>query len=372
MADEDLSGADDRTEEATQERRDDFREKGQIAVSREVMSVVALATVLGFSLFYSQIFVGEMKDMLVTTLGRIRDFKAGPGEVQHLLANVSYRALLLIAPFFILVTVSTTTITFFQTRFNFSWARMSPDFKKLSPLKGIVRLVNFGAVFELIKGVLKLSIVGFIGILILKGEWIKVPNLMNTSIRETWQYWADITSHLFFSVLMLLVALAALDFFVSFMKIERQLKMTKKEVKDEMKRREVDPHVKGRMRRMQRDIIGQKMMDKTKEATVIVTNPTHFAIALKFELGMRAPVVVAKGKDFLALRMRELAKELDIPIVENKPLARAMFRLVDVGGEIPDSLYKAVAEIIRFVFKQKGKSLFSASSKAAQPESAGV
>ncbi len=367
MAEEELGSADDRTEEATQERRDEFREKGQVANSRELLSVASLGAVLGLAGYYTTRMVHDMKEMMISTFSKISGFGGDQGEVQNVFAQQSILTLKLVAPFFILVAVATSAITLFQTRFNFSWQRVSPDFSKLNPLSGLVRIVNFGAAFELIKGILKLAVVGLIGFAVLKGEWVKVPSLMNTSVEETWRYWSDITTHLFIGVLMLLVAIAILDFFYTFFKLERQLKMTKKEVRDEMKRREVDPHVRGRMRRMQRDMSSRKMMEKTKEATVIVTNPTHFAVALKYEVGMRAPVVVAKGVDFLALRMREIAKDLNIPIVENKPLARAMFKLVEVGSEIPDEFYKAVAEIIRFVFKQKRKSI-SAPAKTHEVE----
>jgi flagellar biosynthesis protein FlhB len=173
-------------------------------------------------------------------------------------------------------------------------------------------------------------------------------------LANLWTYWGAITQNLFLGVTMFLFAIAAFDYIYNFVSFETKLKMTKKEVKEEFKRREVDPHVKNRMRRMQRDLGSRRMVERTKSATVVVTNPTHFSVALKYEPGMAAPQVVAKGQDFLALEMREVAKELEIPIVENAPLARTLYKLVEVGHEIPDSLYKAVSEIIRYVFKLKG------------------
>ena len=133
--------------------------------------------------------------------------------------------------------------------------------------------------------------------------------------------------------------------------------MSKQEIKEDYKQREQDPLIKNRMRKMQRTIAFRKTMEATKNATVIITNPTHISIALKYELGMRAPIVLAKGQDFVALRMREIAKENDIPMVENKPIARMIYKIVKVNHEIPEKLYKAVSEIIRYVFKIKGMPL---------------
>jgi flagellar biosynthetic protein FlhB len=158
------------------------------------------------------------------------------------------------------------------------------------------------------------------------------------------------------------------DYLYNFFSLEKKLKMTKQEVREEFKRREVDPHLKGRMRRMQRDLATRKVVEKTKEATVLLTNPTHYSIALKYEIGMAAPIVLAKGIDFLALKMREVAKEQKIPIIENRPLARELYATVDEGREIPDKLYKAVAEIIRYVFKLKGKAV-PVRDNAAKPNS---
>jgi flagellar biosynthetic protein FlhB len=132
------------------------------------------------------------------------------------------------------------------------------------------------------------------------------------------------------------------------------MKMSKQEVKEEIKQRETDPHVKAKLRRMAREIATRKAIENTKKATVLVTNPTHYSIAIKYEVGMPAPVVLAKGVDFLALKMRETARELEIPIIENKPLARAIYASVQEGDEIPVSMYQAVSEIIKFVFQLKG------------------
>jgi flagellar biosynthetic protein FlhB len=183
---------------------------------------------------------------------------------------------------------------------------------------------------------------------------------MNYTVPAAWAYWAEITKSLFWAVAGLMLLVAGIDYLYNFISFERRIKMTKQEVKDEFKRREVDPHLKARMRRMQRDMVMRRTLEKTKEATVLITNPTHFSIALKYELGMGAPILLAKGIDFLALEMRKVAKENKIPIIENRPLARELYATVEEGEEIPDKLYKVVAEIIRYVFKLKNKPMVRA------------
>jgi len=220
----------------------------------------------------------------------------------------------------------------------------------------------------LTKTILKTIAVSGVAYAILKNEWIKVPGLMNQTMSSTWTYWGSITSQLFWSVAAFLLIIGLADYFVNFMSLERQMKMTKQEVKEEYKRREVDPHVKARMRRMQRDIVMRKTLANTKNATVLITNPTHFSIALRYDPTVGgAPVLLAKGIDFVALKMREIAKEEKIPIIENRPLARELYATVEEGEEIPDRFYRTVAEIIRYVYKIKGKRIPTRKVDAARP-----
>jgi flagellar biosynthetic protein FlhB len=184
-----------------------------------------------------------------------------------------------------------------------------------------------------------------------------MPSLIRYPVEYAWGYCGDIIISLFWSIIILTLAIGALDYIFSFISIERKMRMSKQELKEEFKKREVDPHVKSRMRRMARDMSMSKMLEETKTATVVVMNPTHFAVALRYELGMPAPVVVAKGKDFNALRIKEVALKNEVTVLENPPLARLLYRSVEVGKEIPESLYKVVSEVIRYVFKLKGKSI---------------
>lgn len=356
MAEESESG-EDRTEEATPERREEFREKGNVVSSRELTSVVVLAASIAFLGYYAPKFLDGLSRLCIEHFERVANYRVTPQNIFVFCRAVIQETSLLILPIFIVSAIIGSSATLLQTRLNFSWDRVKFDMTRLDPFKGLVRMVNMQAILEVLKGVAKLTAVSIVAYLVLKSEWYRVPGLMDLSFDKIWRYWGDITSDLFWGVALLMVGIAGADYAYNFFTLEQKLKMTKKEVKEDYKKRETDPHVKARIRRMQRDLATRKVLEKTKQATVIVTNPEHFAIAIRYEIGMAAPIVVAKGVDFLALRMRELAKQLDIPIVENKPLARTLYKIVDEGHEIPESLYKAVSEIIRFVFKTKGISI---------------
>ncbi len=344
----------DRTEEATPERREEFREKGQIAVSREVTSAALLMGAVVCLSFYLPQMVTSLETTLKLFFEMAGQVDVTPKSILQIAFKAWLGALIVIVPIFLVDIFVACGTTLLQTRFNWSWQKLTPDFSRMNPLNGIVRMVNMQAVMELLKGLAKLSAVFLVALLILKGEWAIVPSLMNASMMHAWGHWAEITRQMFWSVGALLVAIGGLDYFYNFMSMEKRMRMSKQEVKEEYKKREVDPHIKARVRRMQREMVMQKAIAKTKEATVIVTNPEHYAVALRYEMGMAAPIVVAKGVDFMAQRIKEVGKEHEIPIVENKPLARTLYKLVEVGHEIPESLYKAVSEVIRYVFQIKG------------------
>jgi flagellar biosynthetic protein FlhB len=282
------------------------------------------------------------------------------------LSTVWVEILQLILPLFFVAAVIGTIVSLLQTQFNWSWKKLEFDWSKLNPFPGIARMFKMETVVGLLKSSAKLIVVTLITWLILKGEWSRVPGLMNVPFYKTWVYWGDITAQLMWGVVGLMLFVAAADFIYSFISLENKMKMSKEEVKEEVKQRESDPHVKARLRKMAREMAGRKSIENTKKATVLITNPTHYSVAVRYEMGMVAPIVVAKGIDFLALKMRETAKDLEIPIVENVPLARALYAAVKEGEEVPNDMYKAIAEIIRFVFKLKGVPLANKVRKAVQ------
>ncbi len=348
-------GQDDKTEDATPEKREEAKEQGQAVLSRELTSVAVLAATCAFSTMMAPALLRNLVRLFTTHFEAIATRRIDRANFLDFIGQTWLDAMWVVLPIFGVTLIVSVALTFGQTRILWSWERLTPDFSRLDPLQGLKKMMNSQALMELFKGIAKMLAVTFVSYLILKSEWRKVPELMNYSIQSTWAYWGGITKSLFWSVSMLLLVIGGADYLFNFLTFERSLKMSKQEVKEEYKRREVDPQIKARLRRMSRDILSRKALTKTREATVILTNPTHYSVALKYEPGMKAPIVVAKGIDFLALQMREVAKELKIPIIENRPLARELYASVKEGQEIPDKLYKVVAEIIRYVFKLKGK-----------------
>lgn len=347
----------DKTEEATPERREEFRERGQIAVSREVSSVFVMAAVTGLLGLYLVRLLESLQHFLSARFQHLNVAIMNETAVFRYFADVAIECLFMVAPLFMALTVAALFITFSQTRLNWSWKKLSPDFKKMNPLSGIAKMFSWDALIELVKSIGKLVVIGSVTFLSLKSEWRKLPGLMNMPFIDGWRHWAEISWHLIWSVLGMMLFIAAGDFLYNFLSLEKKLKMTKQEVKEEYKNRESDPHVKAKMKRMQREIAMSKAVSATKTATVVITNPTHFAVALRYELGMAAPIVVAKGQDYVALRMKEVAKESNVPIIENKPLARTLYKICKEGQEIPESLYRAVSEVIRYVFLLKGRKI---------------
>lgn len=353
MAEENSDGQ-EKTEEPTDEQRDKFKEKGDIPHSREITSTLALFALILLFTYYTKSGIENLIDLLRKNFFNLHRSEFTVQGFFNYLRSIWIDFVKIITPICLTSIFVASLSTFAQTRFNIAWSRLKPSWQKLNIITGLQRMVSIRALVELLKSLGKLLVVGLVAFLILYGEWHKVPSLLMLNPITAWIYWADITQNLFFAVACLLLFIGVLDYLYNFFSMENKMKMTKQQVKEEFKQREIDPFIKGRMRKMQRDIIAQKSMEGAKEATVLITNPTHYSIAVKYELGMEAPVVVGKGLDFLALRMREIAKEHDVPIVENRPLARTLYADVDIGGQIPERLYKAVSEVLRYVFKLKG------------------
>ena len=354
MADED-SGADEKTEDPTPQWREEAREKGQVASSRELTSVAILAASVAFIAAYIPTYIKQIERFMVKSFESLATRRVDQDSILTFAFDSWSEMLWLTIPVFGVTMIVAIAATFLQTRFSFSWQRVAPDWSRLDPLEGIKRMFSGQALVELSKSVAKMLAVSLVSYLILAGEWVKVPQLMSFPMLSSWKYWGEITTQLFWSVAMLLTFVGAADFLYSWYTVEKQLKMSKQEVKEDFKRQEGDPLIKRRRERMARELINRKVLEKTREATVLITNPTHYSIALKYEASMEAPILITKGIDHLALRMREVAKDRKIPIIENRPLARELYATVKEGEEIPQKLYKAVAEIIRYVYRLKNR-----------------
>jgi flagellar biosynthetic protein FlhB len=258
-------------------------------------------------------------------------------------------------PLFILILIGVLIVHFLQTGFLLTTVPLSPDLSKLNPLQGIKRIFSINTIYETVKGLFKVTILGTILYLVLKKEVFNIPLLVDMDIVNVINFsFAQIKKLIMISALVLTV-FAAVDFAFQRWQFSRNLRMTKQEVREEHKEVEGSPMIKARMKSIQREMARRRMMQEVPRADVVITNPTHFAVALKYDVKKSgAPRVVAKGANLIAGKIKEIAKQSGVPVVEDKPLDRALFTL-DVNQEIPEAFYKAVAAILAQVYKMKGK-----------------
>jgi len=348
---------DQKTEEASSKRIADTQEKGNFAQSREISSsFVLLASIIAFSILGKQATETVVKTWYAV-FTRIGSINLNANELFLLLKWNMQNFILIIGPIMVIIMVSGVLANLLQTGgFQISAHPLKLKWNKLSPLKGFGRIFSKTSLVELFKSIFKITIVSIIAYQTIRGHWDEVPTLMGYSVANTLIFMGEVMIEIMIKVLLVMIFLAAIDF--SFQKYTylENLRMTKQEVKDERKDIEGNPQIKNRIRSVQLEMTRRRMMAAVPEADVVVTNPTHFSVAIKYDVeNYAAPVVVAKGQNEIALRIREIAKENNVPLVEDKPLARTLYKTVDVGQLIPASLYRAVAEILAYVFKLKGK-----------------
>jgi flagellar biosynthesis protein FlhB len=346
-----------KTEEASSKRITDTQEKGNFAQSREISSsFVLLASIIAFSLAGKHATETVIKTWY-SNLAEMGTLNLNSSELFGLMKWNMENFFYIVAPILILIMLSGVLASIFQTGgLKFSLTPLSPKWNKLNPLKGFGRIFSKNSVVELFKSLFKISIVSIIAYQTVNSHWDEIPVLMGYGVGQTLLFMGEVMVEIMIKVLLVMIFLAALDF--SFQKYTylENLRMTKQEVKDERKDLEGNPQIKQRIRSVQMEMVRRRMMAAVPQADVVITNPTHFSIAIKYDTeNDAAPVVVAKGQNEIALKIREIAKESNIPLVEDKPLARTLYKTVEVGQLIPASLYKAVAEILAYVFKLKGK-----------------
>lgn len=349
------TGGQERTEKATPKRREKAREKGQVAQSREVSSVVILISALGlfyFSGSWILLNLGNILSGVYLSLGTFRlDSVADASAFSIKIFSHIFKIL---APLFGLLIIVSFASNVLQFGFGLFPKKLVPKFTQLSPASGIKRIFSLKSLVEAVKSVFKIIVVGWIAYGVMSGHLEEFPALVDLDVGQILVFLGQVAFKIAFYVCLALVLLAALDFLYQRWQFEENLKMTKQEVKDEHKQAEGDPKIKGRIRSLQREVAMRRMMEAVPDADVVITNPTHLAIALRFDSeNMIAPRVIAKGADHVAERIRGIAAEHNVPLVENKPLAQALYRMVDLGDYIPAELYRAVAEVLAYVYRLK-------------------
>lgn len=344
----------DKTEKATPKKRDDARKKGQVAQSREIPSVAVLLSALTVFLFVGAWMfdhLGNVTQMVLTNLYQ-ENFCI---ETAHMfLWEIFQRLFMILAPLLSVVIIAGILSNISQTGFLLTGETLTPKFNKLNPISGIKRLFSMRAMVEVVKALVKVGIIGTMAYVMLRKDMDEIPALVSVSVPDILTFMGHAALKLGYYTCIVLILLAAIDVFFQRWQHERDLRMTKQEVKDEHKQKEGDPQVRSRIRAVQREMAMRRMMDAVPDATVVITNPTHLAVALKFERDMPAPQVVAKGAGLVAQRIKAVAGENDVPVIEQKPLARALFKSVEIDQYIPADLYHAVAEILAYVYRLKG------------------
>lgn len=232
---------------------------------------------------------------------------------------------------------------------------LTPKFDKMNPVEGFKRVFSLRAVVEALKGILKMAAIGMVLYFLLRGEVHQIPYMMSFSIEQICTYVGAVIVKLLGGVGGVMLVLAGADYFYQRWELEKKMMMTKQEVKEEHKQREGDPMIKSRIRRIQREMASKRMMADVPTADVVITNPTHIAVVLKYSDNLPAPQIVAMGADHVAEKIKEIARENNIPIVENKPLARTIFKTMKIGQVIPRELFVAVAEVLSYVYRLRRK-----------------
>ncbi len=344
---------DAKTEDPSQKKLEDAHKKGDVAKSQEVITWFML---LGSAAIFAMMAPGtaaSLSESLKLILMNADQFELGGAGFSAFFNNL---ALALLGTVLIpLVVLSSCAIlaNLIQHRPLLSTEPLIPKFSKISPLAGAKRLFSTESLVNFGKGLLKIGVVGTVVILTVWPERDRLDTMMTADPLMILADFQEIGIKIFTSVLIIVTAIALVDYIYVRQKWWKKLMMTVQETRDEYKQMEGDPHIKGKLRQLRHERSRKRMMAAVPDATVVITNPTHFAVALKYDKAMKAPVCVAKGADAVAFRIRELAKDHDVPIVENPPLARALFASVDIDEAIPNEHFKAVAEVIGFVMRLK-------------------
>lgn len=346
----------EKTEEATPQRRDEFRKQGQVAQTRELSSALALFGLAMLMYFMGKLFVEQFFAIYQDLYGSQILETIKSGNVMPALIYSLKKIFILSVPVYIILFAFGLFSTVVQIGFLFTGETLQPNLKKINPLEGFKRMFSLKAVVEGIKAVFKFSLVAIVIYFVLKDELSVIPKLLFAETTQIFYYVGTLVFKTVVSIASLMVVLAGLDYMFQRFDLEKQMRMSKQEVKEEVKSREGDPLIKARIRKIQKEMANRRMMNEVPKADVIITNPTHLAIAIKYDPAkFAAPIILAKGADHMAKKIRELATENDIPIVENKPLARTIFKTLEVGQQIPRELFEAVAEVLAYVFRLKRK-----------------
>ena len=350
----------EKTEKASPKKRRDARKKGNIAKSKEVVNAATFAGIVVAGITFSDILMIELKNLISTFLTPEYLLTNLDSIASKKMVNESFFTFAsLFLPFALIVVILGIIGHVSQSGFLFIGEPLKPTLSKMNPINGFKNMFSLKALGTLIKDIIIILFLGMLSYSFIEDNILKVMNIGNIHIPYLHDSISSLVTELLIQILLGLVVVAAIDYGYQLYTYNKQLRMTKEEIKEEFKQQEGDPQIKGRIKQKQRQIAQSRMMKAVPEATVVLVNPTHIAIALRYEEGKdSAPVVVAKGADYVAFKIRDIAKEHDIPIIENKPVARALYKQVEVDKEIPIDFYQVVSEILVTVYRIKRKKMY--------------
>ncbi|MDD6290327.1 MAG: flagellar biosynthesis protein FlhB [Lachnospiraceae bacterium] len=352
----------EKTEPATAKKLKDAREEGKVAKSKELNSAFGLIVLfLCLKVFIS--YVGEKFlsafDLVYANMAdfvKINEGGMTTQAVSGLIFQVLVLMLLTVIPFFIFGFAIAFLVSIIQVGWTVSTKPMKPQLSKFNPINGFKRIFSKDSVFELVKSIFKIGLIVYIAFTSVRDHAEELFVLYDISLNQAVALVGTFVIDVGLKISFVYLVVGIADFIYQKIKFRDDMKMTKQEVKDEYKNTEGDPQIKGRQRRKMQEVSQKRMMQDVPKADVVITNPTHFAVALKYDADESpAPIVLAKGEDYLAQKIKEVARENQIEIVENKPLARMLYHNVDIGAQIPPELYQAVAEVLALVYRAKQK-----------------
>lgn len=351
----------EKTEQATDSRREEFRKRGQVAMTRELGSAIFFLVAAGLIYVSGRFFLQNMFEVFNRTMGGELIQNLREGKISDIFYFIGLKLTILMGPVFLVALVIGVGAQVIQTGFLQIEDALTPNLNKLNPLNALGRIFSLRGIAELFKSILKMTAVGTVMYMLLRSEISQIPYLSGYSVSQLLTYLGEILFRLLMGTGLFMLVLSVVDYFFQRWQLEKEMMMTKQEIKEEHKSRDGDPLIKARIRKVQREMATRKMMSEIPKGDVVITNPTHIAVVLKYSDKLPAPQLIAKGMDHMAEKIKEIARKNNIPIIENKPLARTIFKTLKVGQVIPRELFVAVAEVLSYVFRLRRK-------KRKQPE----
>ncbi|WP_291635452.1 fused FliR family export protein/FlhB family type III secretion system protein [Clostridium sp.] len=345
----------EKTEDATPKKKSDSKKKGQVAKSKELSSTITLITITLLMIMLGSYVLDSLKRTVSVFLSNYLILSVNEYTFKNVLLLSLMRIGLVIFPLMVPIMIMGVVASLMQSGFILTNEPLKPDFKKLNPISGFKKIFSTRSLVDLLRNLAIVSTIVLVAYDFVKNNYLQIMNYGSLKIEAILIVFGKLVIDIFFKIAIIMLIISIIDFAYQKYKHNKELKMSVQEIKEEYKQQEGDPQIKSKIRQKQREMASSRMMQEVPDATVVITNPTHLAIAIKYEQGEAAPIVVAIGADNVAIKIKEIASINNVPIIENKPLARLIYKELDIGSEIPADMYQAVAEILALVYKLKKK-----------------